>query len=200
MAFYSPFFPVSRRDQSPLDVFDDHPLLHFGSSAFRDAVNATRSYNRANVSETGSEYKLEIEVPGYQKSEISLEYGQDGRTLIVSGRKEESFEQSPETETETVDAPKPVTVEDAPEEGEKPTSEAATTSTAVAETKKEDTVGNPAAPKYWISERSVGAFQRSFSLPPRLDLAKATASLEHGVLTVVIPKAAKQQVRSIAIS
>lgn len=196
MALFAPFLPVFGQDQSIFDVFDDHPLVNFRSSGFRDALNATRTYNRANVIETDTEYKVEIEVPGYQKSEISLEYGHDGRTLVVSGRTEKSFE---EVEGET---PQTVTVEDVPEEGsqEKSASKPAEESAAVAATSKDKTVGAPAEPKYWISERSVGSFRRSFSLPSRLELGKAKASLDHGVLNVVIPKATEHIVQKITIA
>ena len=195
MALFSPFLPMFRQDQSLFDALDDHPFVNLQSSFFRAAINA-RSYNRANVSETETEYKLEVEVPGYQKSEINLEYGQDGKVLIVSGKTEKSYE---EGTPPGAGSARGVTVEEVPEEGEKP-SQPASTSTAVAETSKDTSVGSPAAPKYWVSERSVGSFSRSFSLPAGLDLAKASASLEHGVLTVVIPKAAKQNVRKITIA
>ena len=180
-----------RPDQSLFDSLDDHPFVNLQSSFFRDA----RVYNRANVSETEAEYTIEVDVPGYQKSEINLEYGHDGKSLIVSGKTEKSYEEG----SEPGEAPKAVTVEEVPEEGEQP-SQPTSASSAVAETNKNKSVGAPAAPKYWVSERSVGSFERSFSLPAGLDLAKAKATLEHGVLTVVIPKAAKQKVSKITIA
>ena len=192
MALFSPFYPVLRPEQSLFDVFDDHPFINLQSSFFRDAANA-RTYNRANVSETETEYKIEVDVPGYQKSEINLEYGHDGKTLIVSGKTEKSYEEGPD------ETPKGVTLEEVPEEGEKP-AQPTITSSAVAETTKETSVGAPAEPKYWVSERSVGSFSRTFSLPAGLDLDKAKATLDHGVLTVVIPKATKQKVSRITIA
>ena len=193
MSLFSPFLPV-RPEQSLFDVLDDHPFINLQSSFFRDASNS-RTYNRANVSETETEYKIEIDVPGYKKEEINLEYGHDGRALVVSGKTEKSYEEG----TAPGETPKGVTVEEVPEEGEKP-SQPTSTSGAVAETSKNKSVGAPAAPKYWISERSVGSFSRSFSLPSGLDLAKTRATLEHGVLTVVITKAAKQKVSKITIA
>ena len=191
MALFSPFFPVLRPEQSLFDSLDDHPFVNLQSSFFRDS----RFYNRANVSETDKEYTIEVDVPGYQKSEINLEYGHDGKTLIVSGKTEKSYEEG----SAPGETSRSVTVEEVPEEGEKP-SQPASTSSAVAETSKDKSVGAPAAPKYWVSERSVGSFTRSFSLPLGLDLGKARATLEHGVLTVVIPKAAKQKVSKITIA
>lgn len=41
---------------------------------------------------------------------------------------------------------------------------------------------------YYLSERRLGAFQRSFSLPDGVDADKIEAGLEKGVLTVTLPK------------
>jgi HSP20 family protein len=41
---------------------------------------------------------------------------------------------------------------------------------------------------YYHSERSYGSFQRSIALPPGIDADAITASFEHGVLEVTLPK------------
>jgi HSP20 family protein len=41
---------------------------------------------------------------------------------------------------------------------------------------------------YYLSERSYGAFQRSFSLPDDADADKIEASFKKGVLTITVPK------------
>jgi len=46
---------------------------------------------------------------------------------------------------------------------------------------------------FYRSERSYGAFQRSFRLPEDVDQEKIEASLKKGVLTVVLPKTAEAQ-------
>lgn len=43
-------------------------------------------------------------------------------------------------------------------------------------------------PKRLLSERSVGEFARSFSFPAGIDHDAVTASLQHGVLRIVVPK------------
>ena len=43
-------------------------------------------------------------------------------------------------------------------------------------------------PKRLLSERSVGEFVRSFSFPAGIDHDAVTASLQHGVLRIVVPK------------
>jgi HSP20 family protein len=42
---------------------------------------------------------------------------------------------------------------------------------------------------YFFSERTFGAFQRSFRLPPNVAADKITAGFKDGVLTVRVPKA-----------
>lgn len=49
-------------------------------------------------------------------------------------------------------------------------------------------------------ERRFGAFHRAVRLPDRVDGERVTASYEHGVLTVVVPKAEDAKPRRIAIT
>jgi HSP20 family protein len=194
MALFSPFYPwVNNR--SLLDDIDDFPFLNMNSSFFRDN-NIGRS-NRANVSEVEGGYKVEVEVPGYQKPEISIEFGHDEKSITISGRTQKVYEEAP---TEETNGAKNVTVEDEPDEAAKDNNEAKKPSTEVATTNQEKAVGAPAAPKYWISERTTGSFSRSFTFPTRVDTEKSTASLEHGVLTVMVPKATKGTVKRISIA
>jgi HSP20 family protein len=188
-----------RGEGSLLDQLDDHPFLNFNSSFFRDA-NVNRA-NRANVSETETEYQVEVEVPGYQKAEINIEFGGDGKSLTISGKSEKSFEQGPSDDQSSKSHG--VSVEEVPDEAEKASAKKSSSqekSTAITETNKNRDVGAPAGPKYWISERSIGSFSRTFSFRTALDSEKAKASLEHGVLTVVIPKATKQTAKRISIA
>jgi HSP20 family protein len=53
--------------------------------------------------------------------------------------------------------------------------------------------------RHHIAERSYGSFTRSFQLPQGVDDDRIEASFAHGVLTVVVPKAALPQPRKIAI-
>lgn len=46
---------------------------------------------------------------------------------------------------------------------------------------------------HYLSERSFGSFQRSFSLPTGVDRDKIGAELSKGVLTVALPKTAEAQ-------
>lgn len=46
--------------------------------------------------------------------------------------------------------------------------------------------------RYWVSERSVGEFQRTFNFPGKVDRDAVKASLKNGILTVVVPKLKKE--------
>lgn len=132
-----------------------------------------------DVYETPNEYVLEGELPGLcDKSKVQIEFT-DAQTLLVRGHIERSHEQDAQRRKSL----KP-TVED---EGE-------ATKKELARTKEADKT------KYWVSERNVGEFQRSFSFPGAVDLDLVKASLEHGILKIVVPKKVQAGSRKIEIS
>lgn len=49
-------------------------------------------------------------------------------------------------------------------------------------------------------ERPVGTFERTFTLPAEIDSEHASASLEHGVLTISLPKSQAARPRRLAIN
>jgi len=50
------------------------------------------------------------------------------------------------------------------------------------------------------SERYVGAFRRSITLPTRVDSGKVTASYKDGILTVTLPKAEEAKPKQIQVN
>lgn len=54
--------------------------------------------------------------------------------------------------------------------------------------------------RFYTYERAYGSFCRSFTLPEGADLDKIQAELKHGVLEIVVPKAAGVQPKQIPIS
>jgi HSP20 family protein len=53
----------------------------------------------------------------------------------------------------------------------------------------------------WLrQERRAGKFQRSFTLPVQIDPAKVTATFEHGVLELVVPKSDQVKPRTIKVN
>jgi len=55
------------------------------------------------------------------------------------------------------------------------------------------------ASRYWVSERSIGEFQRTFSFPARVDQDAVRASLKNGILQISVPKASTPASRRINI-
>lgn len=53
---------------------------------------------------------------------------------------------------------------------------------------------------YFRQERRYGAFQRSLRLPVRVDAEQADATLDEGVLTVRLPKAAESRAKTIPVT
>jgi len=54
--------------------------------------------------------------------------------------------------------------------------------------------------RYHRYERSYGVFERSFTLPSTVDADRIKARVEHGVLTIEIPKAEKARPREIPVA
>ena len=156
-----------------------------------------------DLKETEGAYELHGELPGIEKDRVSIEFSDD-QTLVVRGSIERSYTSSDNSnKAEGGDVPvgdaqaKPhkVTVED-----EQPGDKTEGGDKAV---EKSAAQGAPApAPrhKYWVSERSFGEFSRSFGFPGRVDTEGVSASLNNGILTVVVPKAKKVESRRIAIN
>lgn len=171
-----------------------------------DYVNLTRDFPshipkslksfqpKFDVSETKEGYTLHGELPGMEQKDVNIEWT-DGNTLTVSGRSEHRHEISSESEKSTTTSEHQASVEDEAnkESSENPSDKVATTNQSKAVQKAED------GPKYWVSERSVGEFSRSFSFPIRIDQDNVKASLKNGILEVVVPKSAKPAARKITI-
>jgi len=174
-----------------------------------------------DVREVDNAFELHGELPGMDKKDVHIEFT-DPQTLIIRGRIERTYRsESPaaalgDTEmtgaiTEGDESAKSdvsdkkghqATVEDEAETDATSVT-AATPATTVAEVAKTEPV-KEAKPvdkvKYWVSERSIGEFSRTFSFPVRVSQEEVAAKLDGGILTVVIPKAPKHEARRINIA
>jgi HSP20 family molecular chaperone IbpA len=173
---YAPFF----------DLFND---------TFNELQKLSESTGRTfapkfDVKELQDKYVLEGELPGLEQKNVSIEFT-DEQTLTIKGRSE-SYK----------------------EEGEKPQTQEATNDQSAQETngksheesKEVATTGNKEVANhnpqhtYWVSERSVGEFARSFAFPNRVDHDNVKASLKNGILSIVVPKLQKaKEARKINI-
>lgn len=144
-----------------------------------------------DVHETENSYILEGEFPGLQnKDELHLEF-MDQRTLLVRGRTERShqFGQPPRV-TDTEDGA----------DGNKSKGGADGTKSKGWEDGTKDKETKPQQPRYWVSERSVGEFQRSFSFPTPVDVDSVKAELEHGLLKITVPKMEQKKGKRIMVT
>lgn len=67
--------------------------------------------------------------------------------------------------------------------------------------KKSEKIEKDEKKDFYLEERSYGAFERSFTLPPTVNVEKVMASFAKGILTVQLPKSevVKPRGREIAI-
>jgi HSP20 family molecular chaperone IbpA len=155
------------------------------------------------VKELGDKYELYGELPGIEQKDIDIEFT-DNSTLTIRGRSERSyssgtpprgFVEGPESQgaiESGQSSEHKATVEDEPESSSQVTK---------GQQGQQGQQANKAAEgKFWVSERSVGEFSRSFSFPERVDQENVRASMKNGILSVVVPKAKKQEKRKITIS
>ena len=171
--------------------------------AHAHAPNVRSFAPRFDVKESKESYELYGELPGVEQYNINIEWS-DERTLTISGHTEKHYESSSPAEVAEVsdsdtsagngNYQKP-TVEEAGEATEKPseTALAQTTSKPVAKHASNKS-------RYWITERSVGSFNRTFQFPQRVEHDAVKANLKDGILHIAIPKAKAREPRKVSIA
>lgn len=172
-----------------LDDYDQHRSGRSGATQSSISSFAPRF----DVRESKDAYHLDGELPGIQQKEIEIEFS-DPQTLTIKGRavREYHSENPEEGAAETSGNNKSATVEDASKNNEQ----------AVETTSNKKEVSNNKPKnnfKYWVSERSVGEFHRSFNFPSRVDQDAVKANLKNGILSITVPKAAPPASRKISI-
>lgn len=174
-----------------LDDYDTHRSSGSSGRAPRHA-SAIRSFTpKFDVRENKEGYELLGELPGIDQKDIHIEFS-DSSTLTVKGHVERSDSygsdgKTPGRITEAHEYKKPI-AED--EDGDNNNNKEAT--------KPEEGDKLPKY-KYWVAERSVGDFHRSFTFPTRVDTDDVKAGLKDGILTITVKKAAEPQAKRINI-
>jgi HSP20 family molecular chaperone IbpA len=207
---YRPITPIPIRTMSifPRSIYTDQgfaPLFRlledFDSYQTGQGRQAGRGQlptfqPKFDVRETDAAYELHGELPGMNKKDVSIEFSEP-QTLVIRGRVERSYtEGTPPagaiegqksggaiTEGGEEKRPRKATVED----------EGAETTAVESHKKSKD------AAKYWVSERSVGEFARTFNFPTHVNQDAVSASLKEGILSVVVPKLKKTEGRRITV-
>ena len=157
---------------------------------------AVRTFSpKFDVKEGKDSYELHGELPGVEEKQVNIEFTEP-QTIQISGRVE--TRQSSSSEDENGDGGKSSGYQKPAVEDENEDSN----QNAVQRTDQgRDVVHRrgDAGSRWWITERAVGEFSRTFSFPTRVDQDNVTATLKNGVLKVVVPKAKKQETRKINI-
>ncbi|KAH8690114.1 HSP20-like chaperone [Talaromyces proteolyticus] len=188
-----------------LDDYTDHITHRFNDSFFQgERPNQVTGFApNFDIRETDDAYHLDGDVPGIEKDGLQIEFV-DEKTLQIKGRTERSFSSGnpPAESTTTVTD---VNMGDAAENTNEPaaktsdTTDATETTKAVAQPAESTEVENNNE-RYWVSERSVGEFSRTFSFPSPIDQDAVKASLKNGVLSITVPKKVNEEaVRRITI-
>jgi len=196
-----------------LDDFEQHSRNTGTGNEGRHSRSIMKSFTpKFDVKELADAYELHGDLPGIEQKDVEIEFT-DVQTITVRGRTERSYTSgtppsgfiegsaSPAAIEGSEQSNKPVahkaTVED--EDAVMVTDPAANNNTDVATTGKDNAKEEPKA-KYWVSERSVGEFSRSFTFPVRVDQEAVTASMKNGVLSITVPKAKKHESKKISIT
>ncbi|KAG6254281.1 hypothetical protein E4U24_007620 [Claviceps purpurea] len=227
MAFFPrAFFNEDSTSFTPLfrllDDFDNYSRQSGSSQQQYGSKQAGAGFwqPKFDVRETSDNYELHGELPGINKDNVHIEFT-DPQSLVIRGRAERSYT-SGTPPAGLIDQPgnkgaiteggeggssHKATVEDEKDE----TSGAAASSEGnkkekqqqqqVEKTdKKTQQQHSEHGVKYWLSERSVGEFARSFNFPSPVDQDAVSASFNDGVLNIVVPKSKKQGTRRVAIN
>ena len=216
MSSFFQTFPSS--DFGPLfRLLDDYDVHR--SQPSRGGAKPTSSIRafqpRFDVREIKDAYELHGELPGINQGDVSIEFT-DPHTLVIKGRTEREYTSGTPSSSGAIEdgssagritdggsSPTPpasyhkATVED--DEGANTSSTAEQSSTEVAKRTSDTETQKAPQYKYWVSERSVGEFHRSFSFPTRVDQDAVKASLKNGILNILVPKATAPASRRIQI-
>ncbi|KAL8655049.1 MAG: hypothetical protein Q9210_001140 [Variospora velana] len=183
---------------------------------------------RFDIQEVPSAYELHGELPGIKQEDIDIEFVDANTLVIKGKTARESTRTNTvDTKGKAVEGPstpnaiaagnvsqtssnfrKPSVEDEYVDLGAEREGSAASTATEGAPTPAgtiaTEAPNAPAAEeeepgyKYWVSERSVGEFQRTFSFPGKVDQDAVKASLKNGILSIIVPKAVKYE-KKIAI-
>lgn len=164
---------------SLLSLLDDftpyrhhHPSTHLASFT-----------PKFDVRELPTAYELHGDLPGIAQKDIDIEF-QDAQTLSIRGRTQREY---------TAGTP--------PEQGRVTSAETPPPGKGKAAEEEQQQEQQQQQGKYWVSERAVGEFARSFHFPTRVEQDKVKARMRDGVLTIEVPKVLGEGERKrIAIS
>lgn len=189
-----------------LDDFDNYSRQ--GSSPGR-RLGVPTWQPKFDIRETADTYELHGEFPGLEKDDLHIEFT-DPQTMQIRGKVERTYTAGtpPAGHLEGNNTGGAIT--EGGEEHQQNTHKATVEDEAEAKAEanelgqqaQDQSVEGPVVDKakYWLTERSIGEFARSFSFPTRVEQDGVSANLKDGVLAVTVPKAKKHESRRIAVN
>lgn len=160
-----------------LDEFD-----RYSRNAERPERSQGKSFSpKFDIKETKDSFQLFGELPGVEQKQVDMKFT-DASTLTIKGHSERYYAQGAAGSHNT-------TVEDAN----------GVTGTGNKTSQKKEGGSSESEEKFWVTERNIGEFSRSFGFPVPIDQENVKASMKNGILSVVVPKAQKQEGRRIKI-
>ncbi|PWI65227.1 hypothetical protein PCL_07277 [Purpureocillium lilacinum] len=190
-----------------LDEFDAYSRPLSGNGAHRRS-GLPIWQPKFDVRETGDRYELHGELPGVSKDQVQIEFTEP-QTMVVRGRVERSYTSGTPPAGLLKDAPATKAIAEGDDEQTSAShhatvedeDEAAKSSSAEIANQAESAAEEPAdSAKYWLSERSVGEFSRTFSFPGSIDQDAVAANFKDGILSIAVPKAKRHGSRHITIN
>ncbi|CBF81205.1 Hsp20/alpha crystallin family protein [Aspergillus nidulans FGSC A4] len=202
------FFPrYCSGDFAPLfQLLDDYDMHQATRRPNKKVTNVRTFVPKFDVYEQGDRYYLDGELPGVSQSNIEIEFT-DPQTLVIKGHSKRNYHHKSEpdtddkSETSSVKSLQP-TVEDWDEMEDATPAVEQTPSLGPKEKaveKNSSTRSQEPAYKFWASERLVGEFSRTFAFPTRVDQDAVRASLNNGILSVVLPKEPAPQLKKVRV-
>lgn len=182
-ASFSPLFRL-------LDDFDHYTRQEGGHRNSRRST-LSQFQPRFDLHETGESYELHGELPGMSKENVQIDFTEP-QSMLIRGKLERAY---------TAGKPPAGQIEGTAQSSAITDCESAQESSDGTFLENQGNVENAAdQTKYWLTERSVGVFSRSFNFPTPVDRDAVSASLKDGVLSVVVPKAKIAESRRITVS
>lgn len=200
-----------------LDDFDNYSRQSGAPAGGRRGGGLPHWQPKFDIRETGEAYELHGELPGITKDNVHIEFTEP-QTMLIRGRAERTYTAGtpPSGQLEDVQAKAPAitegeqakrphsphqaTVEDDNENNTSEWQQVAKQTDAAAEEQQQQQAKPADKAKYWLSERSIGEFSRTFNFPSRVDQDAVTANFTDGILNISVPKAKKHESRRIQIN
>lgn len=155
-----------------------------------------------DVRETGDAYELHGELPGMNKNDVHIDFS-DPQTMTIRGRVERSYQGGTPPAGAIEEKKTQGITEGGEDEARRHRHQASVEDEEFTEvtpvSSRDEKKPSKDTAKYWVSERSIGEFSRSFNFPGHVDTDSVSASLRDGILNVTVPKAKKTAGRRIRV-